>query len=310
MLPRLCDSSRALRRLAWGAVAVGIATPLVRHRLKLRPPVVTALSWPAPAALALAEPRTPLRDAGIYALQMWAYFAHYDMPDDDPDALMRRLRVDYPIRFDRALGLRHHADHPPPARDRPAGARGPARVRPLAGPLELVPGAARNGRLHPAAPPRASPALGRPDGGLLRPRLRGLLAGPDRAALVGRGEREHAPGASNHAGGRGAFLATPLAPALPFLTRQSVRRHALTPLRHVSDGRSHPVAGRARPSSPGMGVRADPRLRARLPGRALRDRPDRGPAAGGVASGASRRAWSRCSAPPPRLVQRLEPRAS
>jgi membrane-associated phospholipid phosphatase len=98
-------SSRALRRLAWGAVAVGIATPLVRHRLKLRPPVVSALSWPAPAALALAEPRTPLRDAGIYALQMWAYFAHYDMPDDDPEALMRRLRVDYPIRFDRVLGL-------------------------------------------------------------------------------------------------------------------------------------------------------------------------------------------------------------
>jgi membrane-associated phospholipid phosphatase len=67
--------------------------------------MVSALSWPAPAALALAQPRSPVRDAGIYALQMWAYFAHYDMPDDDPDALMKRLRVDYPIRVDRALGL-------------------------------------------------------------------------------------------------------------------------------------------------------------------------------------------------------------
>jgi membrane-associated phospholipid phosphatase len=86
-------------------VAVGIATPLVRRRLKLRVPVVSALTWPAPVALALATPRTPLRDAGIYALQMWAYFAHYDMPDDDPEALMRRLKVDYPIRLDRALGL-------------------------------------------------------------------------------------------------------------------------------------------------------------------------------------------------------------
>jgi membrane-associated phospholipid phosphatase len=86
-------------------VAVGIATPLVRRRLKLRAPVVSALTWPAPAALALATPRTPLRDAGMYALQMWAYFAHYDMPDDDPEALMGRLRVDYPIRLDRALGL-------------------------------------------------------------------------------------------------------------------------------------------------------------------------------------------------------------
>ena len=84
-------------------VAVGVATPLVRRRLRLRVPVVSALTWPTPAALALATHRTPLRDAGIYALQMWAYFAHYDMPDDDPDVLMRRLKVDYPIRADRAL---------------------------------------------------------------------------------------------------------------------------------------------------------------------------------------------------------------
>jgi membrane-associated phospholipid phosphatase len=86
-------------------VAVGVLTPLVRHRLKLRPPVVSALTWPAPAALALAEPRSPARDAGIWALQMWAYFAHFDMPDDDPDALMRRLKVDYTIRCDRVLGF-------------------------------------------------------------------------------------------------------------------------------------------------------------------------------------------------------------
>jgi membrane-associated phospholipid phosphatase len=86
-------------------VAVGVLTPLARHRLRLRPPVVSALTWPAPAALALAQPRSPLRDAGIYGLQMWVYFAHFDMPDDDPDVLLRRLKVHYPIRFDRALGL-------------------------------------------------------------------------------------------------------------------------------------------------------------------------------------------------------------
>jgi membrane-associated phospholipid phosphatase len=97
--------NRALRGLAWGVVAVAAATPLVRHRLGLRAPVVSALTWPAPAALALAQERSTLRDAGIYALQMWAYFAHFDMPDDDPDALLRRLRVDYPIRVDTALGL-------------------------------------------------------------------------------------------------------------------------------------------------------------------------------------------------------------
>ena len=65
--------------------------------------MVTVLSFAAPPALALATPRSRLRDAGIYALQMWAYYAHYDMPDDDPDRLLRRTHVDYPIRFDRAL---------------------------------------------------------------------------------------------------------------------------------------------------------------------------------------------------------------
>jgi membrane-associated phospholipid phosphatase len=90
--------------VAWGAVAVGVAAPLVRHRLRLRAPVVTALAFQSPAALALATPRTRLRDAGIYALQMWAYYAHYDMPDDDPDNLLRRTRVDYPVRIDRVLG--------------------------------------------------------------------------------------------------------------------------------------------------------------------------------------------------------------
>ena len=85
-------------------MAAGVAAPLVRHRLRLRLPVVSALAWQAPAAFALALPRSRFRDAGIYAIQMWAYFAHYDMPDDDPEALLARLKVDYPIRADTALG--------------------------------------------------------------------------------------------------------------------------------------------------------------------------------------------------------------
>jgi membrane-associated phospholipid phosphatase len=36
---------------------------------------------------------------------MWAYIATYEMPNDDPEALSRRVRVDYPVRIDRALGL-------------------------------------------------------------------------------------------------------------------------------------------------------------------------------------------------------------
>jgi membrane-associated phospholipid phosphatase len=83
---------------------VGVAAPMVRNRLRLRRPLVSVLAWQTPAALAVATPRTPLRDAAIYALQMWAYFAHYDMPDDDPDELLGRLKVEYPIDVDRALG--------------------------------------------------------------------------------------------------------------------------------------------------------------------------------------------------------------
>ncbi len=66
--------------------------------------MVSALAWQAPVALAIARPRSPLRDAGIYALQMWAYIAHYEMPNDDPERLRARVRIDYPIRADTVLG--------------------------------------------------------------------------------------------------------------------------------------------------------------------------------------------------------------
>jgi membrane-associated phospholipid phosphatase len=36
---------------------------------------------------------------------MWAYLAAYEMPHDDPERLMQRVRVRYPIAIDRALGL-------------------------------------------------------------------------------------------------------------------------------------------------------------------------------------------------------------
>jgi len=110
-------------------VAVGVVTPLARHRLRLRVPIVTALSFQTPVALALATPRTPLRDAGIYALQMWAYYAHYDMPDDDPEHLLRRTRVEYPIRIDRALGC---GETPTARLQRALGTPGQVRAHDLA----------------------------------------------------------------------------------------------------------------------------------------------------------------------------------
>jgi len=102
-----------------------VATPPLRRRLGLGVPVVTAMSFQAPVALALATRRTPLRDAGIYALQMWAYYAHYDMPDDDPARLLRRTWVNYPIAVDRILG----AGEPPTVRLQRALGR-PGQIRP------------------------------------------------------------------------------------------------------------------------------------------------------------------------------------
>jgi PAP2 superfamily len=87
------------------AIAAGVAAPLVRKRLGLKPPVVLATAWTAPVALCVLFPRSRARDAGTCALQMWAYLAGYEIPNDDPQALERRARVAYPVRIDRAIGL-------------------------------------------------------------------------------------------------------------------------------------------------------------------------------------------------------------
>jgi len=57
-----------------------------------------------PPALAVLRPRTRGRDAALYALQMWGFLNAKDMPHDAPDLLRQRLRIDYPIKADLALG--------------------------------------------------------------------------------------------------------------------------------------------------------------------------------------------------------------
>ena len=215
----------ALRTLAWGAVAVGVATPLLRRRLRLPAPAVTVLSYQAPAALAIAAPRTRLRDAGIYALQMWAYFAHFDMPDDDPVAFAERVHVDYPIRR--------------------TGCSGRGRSRRCAS-SERWDGRARSARTTASC--RRSTGAGSPcptvrwptccvrhrqplpelrgaDGRVLRPGLRRLLDGAHRTALVGGAERQHGAGAAHHGRDRRARLGTRLA------SRSTVRSRAILLLR-------------------------------------------------------------------------------
>jgi membrane-associated phospholipid phosphatase len=94
-----------MRATAWGVVAMGVAAPLVRKRVKAPPLAVQAVAYAAPLGLCVAVRRSRTRDAAVCALQMWAYVAAYKFPHDDPAAQERRVRIDYPIVLDRTLGF-------------------------------------------------------------------------------------------------------------------------------------------------------------------------------------------------------------
>jgi hypothetical protein len=97
-------SSTAIRAAAVTVLAAGIAAPLLRRRLKLKAPVVAAMAGSAPVALCVVVPRSKGRDVATVLLQMWAYLALYKMPNDDPEALERRVFVEYPVNVDRLIG--------------------------------------------------------------------------------------------------------------------------------------------------------------------------------------------------------------
>ena len=59
----------------------------------------------APPAVAVAMAPSRRRDLALCAANMWAYLAAYELPHDDPERLRQRVRIDYPIDADRALGL-------------------------------------------------------------------------------------------------------------------------------------------------------------------------------------------------------------
>src|SRR5262249_11934771 len=104
-LSRPVRRSTAVRVAATAALAAGLAAPLLRRRLKLKPAVVIAAAASTPFALTALVPRSRTRDAMVCVLQMWAYVATYQMPNDDPEALERRVHVEYPVKIDRFLGL-------------------------------------------------------------------------------------------------------------------------------------------------------------------------------------------------------------
>ncbi len=97
--------SRAIRAGALALVAVGVAAPLLRRRVRLPPAGVLAAAGLAVPALAVAVPRTRVRDAALCILNMWAYVAAYELPHDDQERQAARVRVGYPIAVDRILGL-------------------------------------------------------------------------------------------------------------------------------------------------------------------------------------------------------------
>ncbi|CAN5566124.1 hypothetical protein BH20ACT15_BH20ACT15_11250 [soil metagenome] len=86
------------------ALAAAFAVPLLRKKTKIPASVTTAAMVAGPPALAVLQPRTRARDAALYAVQMWGFLNAKDMPHDDPDALRERLRIDYPVRADLAIG--------------------------------------------------------------------------------------------------------------------------------------------------------------------------------------------------------------
>ena len=96
--------STAVRAAALTVLAAGVAAPLVRRRLRLRPPVVLGAAAAAPLALCVLVPRSRTRDFFTCLLQMLAYVTAYKMPYDDPEALVRRVKVTYPVKIDRLLG--------------------------------------------------------------------------------------------------------------------------------------------------------------------------------------------------------------
>ena len=120
---------------------------------------------------------------------MWAYVATYEMPNDDPEALERRVRVAYPVRVDRCSArgmtptLRLQR-----ALGRPGGFRRWEKVLVWSHWLWFL---FPHGTvaLPAAAPPERFPRGAAHDVRDVRPRADRLLGGPDRAAVVRRARR-------------------------------------------------------------------------------------------------------------------------
>jgi membrane-associated phospholipid phosphatase len=76
-----------------------------RGRIGLPSPVATACAFAAPLTVATGFRRSRIRDAAVWAAQMWAYKNAFEMPNDHSERLRSRAHLDYPIEFDRRVGV-------------------------------------------------------------------------------------------------------------------------------------------------------------------------------------------------------------
>ncbi len=95
----------AVRAGAAAAIGAALAVPLLRRRARIPAAATVAACAAGPLGLAVLHPRSRKRDVAMYALQMWAFTMVHEIPYDDPERLRARLRIRYPIRADRAIGL-------------------------------------------------------------------------------------------------------------------------------------------------------------------------------------------------------------
>ncbi len=85
-----------------GACVAGVRG---RKRLGLPRALTTAWAFSAPVALAAGFRRSRVRDAAVWAAQMWAYKNAFELPNDREQEHRRRAHLDYPIYVDTHLGL-------------------------------------------------------------------------------------------------------------------------------------------------------------------------------------------------------------
>ncbi len=105
ILATVLSARGAIRVTAGALVATGVALPLMRKRLGAPHAAVLAGAVAAPAGAAVLLPRGRLRNVAVCTLQMWGYFAAYEMPNDDSEALASRVHIQYAIDADRIIGL-------------------------------------------------------------------------------------------------------------------------------------------------------------------------------------------------------------